>query len=437
MRIRRFALHTIILASCLGYTALLPAGAAGSPPSLSADLTQEQALNLAARNRLALVALRADQDSAEVSLGYAGLPPNPEIEVEWDNLGGDLPADEVRETTVALRQALEIGGKPSARKNRGRSEIARLRHEQNAVWLDIAAEVRAAYVVVLAARERLTLRQEAEQIAKELAAITHELVKAGELPATEEIRAEARMAETLAETEKHRHLCSEAELALNVTLAAPADVFLTPIGELPREVSIPTREALLAGIRDLPLLALRRSESELAAADLKLEQANAWSDPSLAIGLREIQDRDGRALILGLSMPLPIFQRNQTALADARASLRKAAANEEAEAHRLRTEVLKTHVALIAADQEARTLRSEVLTRASVAAESVREGFRAGKFRYSDVLESTQTLVTLKTRHLEALFDLNLAAIALDRLLGLPAFPTAELSSSSHHRSDS
>jgi cobalt-zinc-cadmium efflux system outer membrane protein len=422
MHSQRIALLTMVLAACLWLAAPVPGTADDAPaPSAPDRLSLDQALLLAARNRQELAALRADLDAASIRLQHAGLPPNPELGVEWDNLGGDLPADEVRETTVSLSQTLEIAGKASARQDKGQAEFRRLQHEQATTWLDIAVGVRTAFLQVLAAREQLALHQEAEAIASELAAITRERVAAGELPATEEIRAEARKAEAIAESRKGRRLLTEAELGLAATLAEPG--LVTAGADLPREIEIPRQEALLAALAGSPYLALRRSEGQLAANTFALEKANGWSDPSIFVSVRDVPDKDGRALAFGISVPLPLFQRNQAALADAAAATRKAAINEEATVRRLQNELRKSHAVLVAADQEARTLRDEVLQRATEAAAAVREGFQAGKFRYSDVLEASRALVEVKARHLDALINLNRAAIDLDRLMGKPEQP--------------
>ncbi len=435
MPIQRFILYIVVFAIGLWLALPPPIQAAElTNPSTPSGLTLEEALDHASRNRQELTAFHADLDAAVLKLKHAGLPPNPELGVEWDNLGGDLPIDDVRETTVSLSQPFEIGGKPSARKNQGQAEILRLQHEQAAVWVDIAAEVRMAFLEVHGARERLILQQEAEQIASELAGITYERVAAGELAATEETRAEARKSEATAETQKLKRLLTKAELDLATTLAETDNITVTAAGHLSQKVSIPDQQTLLAGIQDSPLLTLRRSETQLAASRLSLEQANAWADPSLSLAVREIPDKDARAVSIGFSIPLPLFQRNQTALAEAGATAHKAMTKEKAAASRLRLELIKTHTILVAADAEADTLRNEVLNRSSEAAEGVREGFRVGKFRYSDVLEASQSLVTVKVRHLDVILDLNRAAITLDRLIGKPEFPARSqnsLSSSS------
>lgn len=437
MRLPRFALCTLVFSAGLCATAL----AATRPPTPAPDpLTLEQALDRAARNRPELTAFGADLDAAGLKLKHAGLPPNPEMGIEWDNLGGNLPDGDSRETTVSLSQPFETGGKPLARKKKGQAEMLQLHSGRTVAWLDIAAEVRLAFLEVLNARERLALQGEAGKIAAKLAEITREQVAAGKIAGTEETRAEARKAETTAETQKLKRLLAEAELNLAVVLGEPGTANVTAKERLTFEVPMPERQTLLAAVKDAPLLALRRNETRLAASNLSLEQTKAWPDPTVSVAVRDVPSEDARAVALGISIPLPFFQRNQVAVAEARALARKAKANEAAAARSLQTELIKAHTVLVAADQEARTLRTEVLSKATEAAEATQEGFRAGKFRYSDVLDASQFLMTVKGRYLDALLDLNRAAIALDRLLGKPAFiPGAGVSEkpapSSLHRS--
>lgn len=425
MRIHRFALCTIAFSISIGGVALALAKTTDlANNSTSNKITLEQALEQAFRNRQELTTSQADLDAAAIKLKHAGLPPNPELGVEWNNVGGDLPDGDSRETIVSLSQPLEIGGKASARKSKGQAEILRLQHEQVVTWLDIAADVRTAYLEVLGARERLLLQREAAKTASELVEITREQVAAGKLAGTEETRAEAKKAEIAADTQRLTRLLTDAELHLATLLAIPDGSSITVDGRLLPEVPIPDRQALLAEMQDAPLLALRRSESQFATTNLSLEQANVWSDPTLSLAVREVPDEDARAVAIGISIPLPLFQRNQVAVAEASATAHKATANEAAAARRLQTELIKTHAHLIAADQEVRALRTEGLGKSAQAAEAVRQGFRAGKFRYSDVLEASQASMAMKARYLDALLDLNRAVISLDRLLGKPALPT-------------
>jgi len=439
MRIQRFALCTLVFSAGFWCATIGTAQTPPSPkPSPSTELTLEEALDRASRNRPELSAYQTDLGAAAIKLKHAGLPPNPQLGIEWNNLGGDLPNGDAKETIVSLSQPLEIGGKPSARKSKGQAEILRLQREQAVAWLDIAAEVRKAFLEVLSTRERLALQHEAGKIASELVRITHEQVAAGKLAATEETRAEARKAETVAETQKYKRLLGEAELNLASVLAESDSNTVTAEGRLLGEVTIPDRQALLAEMKSSPLLLLRRSETQFATSNLSLEQSNAWSDPAISLSAREVPSENARAVAIGFSVPLPLFQRNQNAIAEAGATAHKATMNEQAAARSLQTELIKTHAVLVSADQEARALRTDGLQKAKEAAEAVHEGFRAGKFRYSDVLEASQSLMTMKIRYLDAILELNRAAITLDRYLGKPAIPKIpeKLASASANRSN-
>lgn len=438
MRIQRFALCVFVFSAGLGLAALAAAQTAiRSHSPVPKGLSLAEALDLAARNRQELASYKADLDAASLKLQHAGLPPNPELGVEWDNLGGDLPEGDSKETTISLSQPVEIGGKPSARKNKGQAEILRLQQEQTVAWLDIAAEVRIAFVEVLNARERFALQQEAEKNASNLVNITREQVVAGKIAGTEETRAKARMAEARAEIQKFKRLLTDAELNLATVLAQPDGTPLTAEGDITIDTPVPDQQVLLAEIKNSPVLALRRSESKLAQTNLSLEQANAWSDPTLSLAVRDTPDEDARAVAVGISIPLPLFQRNQSALAEAGAATLKATANEAATNRRLQTELIKAHAALVSAQLEAQTLRSDGMSKAEEAAEAVQEGFRAGKFRYSDVLDASESLMAMKVRYLDALLELNRAAITLDRLLGKPELAglSKDFPSSSLHRS--
>lgn len=427
MRIQRSTLCLIVYSACLWFTTMAQAQTNNlSPPTIPLTISLEDALAQAVRNRPELKGFLLDLETAELRLARAGYLPNPELGIEVDNLGGARPDDEVSEATISLSQPFELGGKADARKSKILTATTHLQHEQTTAWLDIAAEVKKSFLEVQGARARLALQQEAAGIATELARITHERVAAGDLAATEETRAEARRTEAVVETLQSKRLLSEAELDLATVLVAPGPLTVPEKDKLPQDIPVPELETLLEDLQNSPFLELRRSETKLAASGLKLEQSNAWSDPTLTLGLREIPDKDARTIALGIAIPLPLFQKNQTGIAEAGATVRKAAISEETTARRLQNEISRAHATLTAAGQEAKTLRTEVIARNEEASAAVQEGFRLGKFRYSDVLEASQALVTAKTRHLETLLTLNQAAIALDRLLGRPQ-PVTEI----------
>lgn len=419
----------ILLCACAG-SLLLPAATparAASDTAVTAQarpLSLEEALATALRNRPELAALRQDLLAIPAKRSEAGQWPNPELGVELANLASNLDEDD-EEVTISLQQPLETGGKRQARLRRVAAEAQLLTEEFNALWLEVAAEVRLAYIEVLAGRERLALLREAERVATELAEIARIRVEAGELAATEENRAGARLALTATETTKESRRLHEAELLLAAAVGEPGGITAPAETGLSEEPETAAPAQLEAGLQSSPRLARLRREVELRTAELAVEKSGASPDPTWFLALRETPDQDGHAVTLGVSLPLPLFRQNQGARAEAGARRARSELYLAAEERRAAGELARARATYAAALQESRTLREQVIGRAEEAGQAVLDGFRQGKFRYSDVLESSQALLEARLRRLEAMVELHRAAVSLDRLAGQPLPPSA------------
>jgi cobalt-zinc-cadmium efflux system outer membrane protein len=386
----------------------------------------EEALNAALRNRPELAALRLDLRAIPEKRTEAGQLPNPELGLELNNLASNLDEDE-KDVTISIQQSIETGGKRQARLRKVEAESRLFTEEYNTAWLEVAAEVRLAYVEVLADRERLQLVREAERLATELAEITRIRVEAGELAATEENRAVARLALAVTESAKEIRRLAEAEQLLAATIGEPGSVTASPEAGLADEPVAAPLEQLNQELHNSPQLARLRRDVELRGAELALEKSAANPDPTWSLGLRETPNLDGHAVLLGVSLPLPLFRKNRGTVAEAGTRAARSELYLAAEERRATNELARTRATFVAAQQESRTLRDQVIVRAEEAGQAVLEGFRQGKFRYTDVLESSQSLLEAKLRRLETVVELHRAAVALDRLTGKPFPPIAHL----------
>lgn len=402
-------------------TAPLPtqAAAESSSPASTRALSLEDALAIALRTRPELAALRLDLGGIPEKRVEAGQLPNPELGIELNNLSSNLPEDE-KEVTISLQQPIETGGKRQARLRKIEAESRLFIEEYNTAWLEAAAEVRLAFVEVLAGRERLKLVQEAERLAAELTEITSIRVEAGELAATEEYRAAARLALAATETAKETRRLGEAEQLLAASIGEPGSITAAPEAQLTEEPAAAPLEQLRQELRESPQLARLRRDVELRGAELALEKSAASPDPSWFLALRETPNQDGHAVTLGVSLPLPLFRKNQGALAEAGARVARSELYQAAEERKATGELARTRATFAAVLQESRTLRDQVIVRAEEAGQAVLEGFRQGKFRYTDVLESSQSLLEAKLRRLETVVELHRAGVTLDRLTGKP-----------------
>jgi cobalt-zinc-cadmium efflux system outer membrane protein len=122
--------------------------------------------------------------------------------------------------------------------------------------------------------------------------------------------------------------------------------------------------------------------------------------------------------VLGLSVPLPLFNRNDGAVLDALRRVDKARDQQDAEGVRLRAELAQAHARLTAALAECALISTEILSGAEDAERAANRGFELGKFGLIDVLDAQRVLAQSKNQYLNAALDAHRAAADIARLLG-------------------
>jgi cobalt-zinc-cadmium efflux system outer membrane protein len=137
-------------------------------------------------------------------------------------------------------------------------------------------------------------------------------------------------------------------------------------------------------------------------------------------GVRRLSETRDTALIMQLSIPLPVFDRNQGAILEARYQLARAGEERRAAEVRVLTDLAATYAELSSAFTEATALQNEVLPGAQSAFEAFSEGYRQGKFGFLDVLDAQRTLFEARGRYIEALTAYHRAVTEMERLIGEP-----------------
>lgn len=384
----------------------------------SPDITLEQAVEAALAGHPEVAASPLEIRAAEGRAFQASLRPNPEGEVEVANVSGDLPGASRSETTVGLSQRLETAGKRPARIDSSRSEIEVLRRDYEALRLTVVSDVRRAFTSLLGAQRRLALAREARGLADRLAGTAAAQVAAGAVSPIEETRARAAAAVAAADVLRAQREFAEARLELAAAMGAREPAFASAAGDLPEDLSVPPLDPLLARLAAVPDLSRWEAETGRRRAALAAEKAKAVPDVTLSGAYRRLQEDRENTFVLGFSVPIPVFDRNQGTVREAEAALAKAEPERRAAEVKLKSRLAQRHAAMDAAAREAAMIKDEALANAKRAYEAVEEGYRLGKFRYLDVLDAGKALVEARLRYVETLVALNLARIDLERLTG-------------------
>ncbi|MFZ5566816.1 MAG: TolC family protein [Pseudomonadota bacterium] len=376
-------------------------------------MTLELALQTAFRQNPQLRIAELEVEANKGAVQQAGIIPNPSLGFEQQDTGRAT-----RQTTFQLSQPIELGGKRSARMELANSgqevamaELAMRRAELRAVTTQ-------AFFEALIAQERVRVAEESLKIVASGTAATARRVTAGKISPTEETRARVAEANVRIELRQAQADRLAALRSLVLVMGSPANS-IDQLDGRPETLPIPQgNEAINDRLMKSPVLRRAQGEVRRAQAAYELERARRIPDVTVSLGAVRSQDFGRDQPIIGLSIPLPLFDRNQGAQLQALRRLDAAQVQAEAEEVRLRSEVLQAADQLQARTSEVQALQQEVLPGAQSAYEAASRGFELGKFGFLDVLDAQRTWLLARTQYLNALGEAHRASAELERRLG-------------------
>lgn len=393
---------------------LIPLWAHGQVPSSAPPLTLDAAVQAALQRNPLLRAAEAEFDASRGALDQAGVLPNPSLGVDQEDT-----RRETRTTTVLLSQPFELGGKRAARVELARSGRELAQAELAARQAEVRAGTVQAFFDALIAQERVKVAVESLGIAASGTAAAARRVTAGKVSPTEETRARVAEANARIELRQAQADRQAALRALNLAMGA-TDTLPALDGRPDALPPAPDAASLARRIEQAPTLRRAHGEVQRANAAFELERARRIPDLTLSVGAKRVAETGRNQPLIGVSIPLPLFDTHQGAQREALRKRDAAQALAEAEEQRLRAEVLQTVDQLQARASEAQSLQQEVLPGAQSAYEAASRGFELGKFGFLDVLDAQRTWLQARTQYLEALAQAHRAAAELERRLGPP-----------------
>ena len=396
-------------------------------------LTLDDAVTLFRRQSPELLAGALAVTAAAGDVKTARLLPNPVVSAGVGNLPigrtnpRGLGVGETITGAVGVQQEIPLWGKRSAR-----IEAAEERHdaaEATRADLDrqLAFEVRSRFVALLEASERLRLAQENLDRYRETERVSDTRAREGDLsPAdVDKIRLEQRAFDR--EVDAAAVDRRDAVAALLPLIGSPA-ADVEPIGTLavpPRPADVEQLVADATARRP----DLRAAERTLAAAEssLRLARAERWPNPTVGVGYThsEFGVSGDLANQIGttLSVPVPIFDRNQGAIVRAEAE----ALATRHEVDRLRLQVAQEVRSAVAHYDIARArvqrFAGGYLEQAREARRAAEASYREGAVSLLEFLEAERTAIGTARDHLDALREVNTAAFDVTRAAALEVSP--------------
>ena len=384
---------------------------AATAPATPLSLTKAIELALEGSPEVAAATRQWEATEGQVLQGRAR--PNPELAYSLEDA-----RSRTRIQSWQLNLPVELGGKRAARTKAAEKSREQAQAQLNELKAALRANVAAAYFDVLTAQERLVLAKDSVALAKSSTDTVAKRVAAGKVSPVEESKArvaEAGIRVELAQAASEQRNALSRLFALLGKIEAPFTVLEGKAENLP---PVPKLADLQSLISSSPAVVLARIEVDRRKALTDLEQSKRVPDITVSAGIQRSNETQRNILLFGVSVPLPVFDRNQGNLLEALKLEDKARDELQGATVRLHSEVAQAQERLSTIAAEVQSLRQDVLPGAKSAYDAATIGFENGKFNFLEVLDAQRTYFTAKSQYLKALGEAHRAAADVDRLLG-------------------
>lgn len=403
---------------CLTAAALCVITSITNDVQAAPKLTLQQAIMRAEEQSPRLKAVAATMEASRAARYQADRWVNPELGLMTENVGGSgiYRGTGAAETTLGLSQRIEIGGKRSSRAVAADKTVAIRAFEGAIAHATLIQDIKIAYYNAVAAEEMLALADEQKSLARELSDEVRERVQAAREPVIQSSKtaitlATAEMAAMRAvrEAQHTRHILSSMWGGHKETYTLDTTDFF--------QLTSPGNEKEVdAKIEDCLDLHRMKAVESLGKAHVVLEKANAVPDPTLTAGVRELGLTDEHAFMVGLSIPIPVLNNNQGNIARARAEASKAEIDTQEHILTLRNKAFEALESMTNTYEHADRFDHTILPAAEKAFQLARQGYRAGKFPYLEVLDAQRTLFAVREQRIATLQEYHAAKATLERL---------------------
>ncbi len=385
--------------------------------AVSGAITLEQALAMARDSHPQLSAGAAQIEAAQAGITTARARPNPEFGAMAGRQTYRVPGNVSGFVqSYSFAQPLELGGlRPArielARRGQASSELALAE-----VRLALLSGVRRTWFQALRTREEITILSENLRLVEELRERIQVRVEVGEAGRLELVRAETEVATARNAVASGRLQYLTALSQLRAAIGLPMDAEINQQGGAldPPAALGSLQELRRETIEKHPSLALAQAEVRRAESRLEYETASRRPQPSLVAEVDRPPDTP--TYRLGISIPLPFWNRREGPIAEAAALVKQSQAFAQNRQLQLVASLESAYGRYRISTQLLESYQQGVLREAETAVKAAEAAYQLGERGIVEVLDAQRALRTVRLDFLNAQYDRQEALVDLDEL---------------------
>ena len=397
---------TLLFAGTLGIVDALSAVDERKPAARPVvGLTLDQALEMAESMQPQLAEAKAMVEAAEGRARQAGAFPNPEAIAGAQQIPFRGSGANEKEYVAGLGQTIPLGRRLSKAR-----EAELLDREVRARGLevkrrDIRKRVHSAFATALYQEKACQAQMEIERSAEKAMVMAQARFDAGDALREDLARTEMELIRAKVELKRAESLSKQAMVALASAMGDATFVVQSLVGKLDDVFEVPTLESLVKNLASLPENG--QAEADIRTRNARLNAAKAERIPDVKVELlyHRLESSRENTIDVGFSIPLPLFNRNQGRLREARAELTAAEARSRITYNELTTRLRESHLQLTLALDTIRTFKTEILGKADIVLKSAEARYAAGDISLAEILPVRRDWAAMQLSYLESLRD--------------------------------
>ncbi len=409
----------ILAAAAVPKTA--PAAAAAAGPAYSLP----QLLDLAQSTNKGVAAAEANVDAASAAISSARAYPNPQVEVMYGRLSGKQPGvTSGNAPSYAVVQKFDYPHQRSLREAMATRGLESSQAVRQGFRADLAARVKTAYYDVLRRESELHAAEEDLAMMRQIHSRARLRVEVGEAPRYELIKAETELLASQKSQQTAELRVNQAKAALRQQVGGAMPGQFSLAGTLGQSPDVPPlqalRDTMIAGNAEL---VQRRTELERAQLGVDYQKSLRWPE----VALRASTDRqpDNNVSQIGVILTIPLWDRRSGPVGEATAQATQARSALEMREFELTQELEAAYRQYEINQAQVTALESGIVREAESALGVAEAAYRFGERGILDYLDAQRVLRGARNELIAAQYDLQLAAIQIEKLMSTAPGATA------------
>ncbi len=369
------------------------------------NLSLEQALEWAERRQPELAEARALIEAAAGRAEQAGKFPNPDgmARIEQAPFSGRTAGE--AQYLAGIAQPVPLGRRLSKARETETLERERRTSQLEVRRRELHRRVHSAFATALYQEQAFQSQSKIAGSTEKAVSMARVRADAGDALPEDVARAEMELARTKVELRRTASLREQAMFSLAAAIGDPSLSVRSLAGELDATFEIPALESLAADLSSNPTAVAADAAVRVESARVDLARAQRIPDVKVEVLYRRLQAEKENTFDVGLSIPLPLFDRNQGRLREARAELQAAEARSRMTRNELSLRLREAHSQLTSALAASRALQTEILPRADTVLRAAEARYAAGDASLNDLLPVRRDWAAMRLTYLESLRD--------------------------------